>query len=55
MAAATLALQPGVGSIDPVLLDRHYQRKHGEDATYGQGSGRKPDGTPTTNGKKKPT
>lgn len=37
MAARTLALSPQVGPLDPVLLERHYQRKHGATAYYGQG------------------
>lgn len=32
-----LMLEPGKGSIQQVLLDRHYLRKHGENAYYGQG------------------
>ncbi len=36
MAARTLALSPGVGPLDPVLLERHFQRKHGTTAYYGQ-------------------
>ncbi len=36
MAARTLALSPQVGPLDPVLLERHYQRKHGATAYYGQ-------------------
>jgi L-ribulose-5-phosphate 4-epimerase len=40
MAAATLALNPGVGPVDQFLLDRHYHRKHGPGAYYGQPGGR---------------
>ena len=36
MAWHTLMLNGSVGPIPQVLLDRHYRRKHGADATYGQ-------------------
>ncbi len=36
MAAATLALNPAAEPVDQFLLDRHYQRKHGPGAYYGQ-------------------
>jgi L-ribulose-5-phosphate 4-epimerase len=36
MATRTLELSPQVGPLDPVLLERHYQRKHGANAYYGQ-------------------
>jgi L-ribulose-5-phosphate 4-epimerase len=36
MACQTLALAPQRGEIEPELLDRHFHRKHGPDATYGQ-------------------
>jgi len=36
MAFLTLQLRPTVGAIDPVLLDRHFLRKHGAQAYYGQ-------------------
>ena len=36
MAAATLALNPAAQPVDQFLLDRHYQRKHGPGAYYGQ-------------------
>lgn len=36
MAATTLALNPGVQPVDAYLLDKHYFRKHGSNATYGQ-------------------
>jgi L-ribulose-5-phosphate 4-epimerase len=36
MAAQTLALDPRRGEIEPELLGRHFQRKHGAGATYGQ-------------------
>ncbi len=38
MAAATLAINPDVAAVDPYLLDKHYLRKHGKDAYYGQES-----------------
>ena len=37
MATQTLALNPGVGSAPDYLLERHYLRKHGPKAYYGQG------------------
>jgi L-ribulose-5-phosphate 4-epimerase len=37
MALQTLALAPGRGEIEPELLGRHFKRKHGPGATYGQG------------------
>lgn len=36
MAYYTCAMSPGTGSIADFLLDKHYLRKHGEDAYYGQ-------------------
>ena len=36
MALATVALNPGVQPLDPVLLDKHFLRKHGTNAYYGQ-------------------
>jgi L-ribulose-5-phosphate 4-epimerase len=36
MALQTLALAPQRGGIEPELLDRHFTRKHGPGATYGQ-------------------
>ena len=36
MAWHTLMLNPSVAAIPQALLDRHYQRKHGARATYGQ-------------------
>lgn len=36
MALHTLALQPNSVGISQALLDRHYFRKHGAQATYGQ-------------------
>jgi ribulose-5-phosphate 4-epimerase/fuculose-1-phosphate aldolase len=32
----TLALKPEQGRLGPALLDKHYRRKHGADAYYGQ-------------------
>lgn len=37
MAAQTLALEPNVRPVSSALLDKHYYRKHGARATYGQG------------------
>ena len=36
MALHTLQLNPGVEWIDQYLLDKHYLRKHGANAYYGQ-------------------
>ncbi len=36
MAATTLALNPGICPVDQYLLDKHYNRKHGAGAYYGQ-------------------
>ena len=36
MAATTLALNPRIGAVDQFLLDKHYLRKHGAKAYYGQ-------------------
>jgi L-ribulose-5-phosphate 4-epimerase len=36
MAYHTFALSPGISPIDQVLLDKHFLRKHGADAYYGQ-------------------
>ncbi len=36
MAARTLALDPAARPMAPYLLDRHYRRKHGAAAYYGQ-------------------
>ena len=35
-AALTLSIEPGTPPLDSSLLDRHYFRKHGPGATYGQ-------------------
>ncbi|GAH62892.1 unnamed protein product, partial [marine sediment metagenome] len=37
MAMWTLALRPETPPLRKALLDKHYLRKHGEDAYYGQG------------------
>ncbi|WP_413381402.1 L-ribulose-5-phosphate 4-epimerase [Alkalihalobacillus sp. 1P02AB] len=37
MAWRTLTINPGASPMEQVLLDRHYLRKHGENAYYGQG------------------
>jgi len=39
MAHRTVALDPAVPPISERLLDRHFSRKHGPNAYYGQGSG----------------
>jgi L-ribulose-5-phosphate 4-epimerase len=36
MAYQTLAISGDVSPIEPFLLDRHFQRKHGPNAYYGQ-------------------
>ncbi len=36
LASRTLALRPGAPEIDPALLRRHFRRKHGSGAYYGQ-------------------
>jgi L-ribulose-5-phosphate 4-epimerase len=38
MALHAIALRPDVAPIGPALLDRHFFRKHGADAYYGQRS-----------------
>ena len=38
MATRTLQLNPTLGEIESYLIDRHYCRKHGPDAYYGQSS-----------------
>jgi L-ribulose-5-phosphate 4-epimerase len=40
MAHRTLALEPGAGPVQEVLLSRHFDRKHGPTAYYGQPAGR---------------
>ncbi|MEI6873886.1 MAG: L-ribulose-5-phosphate 4-epimerase AraD [Spirochaetota bacterium] len=39
MALETLALSPGIGSMPGHLLDKHFNRKHGPGAYYGQSKG----------------
>jgi L-ribulose-5-phosphate 4-epimerase len=39
MGAATVALNPDIMNIKQTLLDKHFLRKHGEHAYYGQGRG----------------
>ena len=36
MALYTMQLNPAVGAVDDYLLDKHYLRKHGANAYYGQ-------------------
>ena len=36
MALGSLALEPNLGPVEQYLLDKHYFRKHGKDAYYGQ-------------------
>jgi L-ribulose-5-phosphate 4-epimerase len=36
MALGTITINPQQGPIDQTLLDKHYLRKHGKDAYYGQ-------------------
>ena len=36
MAMQTMAIEPGSVPIPSDLLDRHFRRKHGPDAYYGQ-------------------
>jgi L-ribulose-5-phosphate 4-epimerase len=36
MALYTSLLEPSVPSLDSALLDRHFLRKHGREAYYGQ-------------------
>ena len=40
MGYLSLALNPGLENIKQTLLDKHYLRKHGKDAYYGQDGGR---------------
>jgi L-ribulose-5-phosphate 4-epimerase len=37
MALGTITINPNQGQISKVLLDKHYLRKHGKNAYYGQG------------------
>jgi L-ribulose-5-phosphate 4-epimerase len=39
MALMSLALDPKLKTIEPELLARHFKRKHGPNATYGQKHG----------------
>lgn len=39
MAMNSLALNPTLGPVSPHLLDKHFLRKHGAGAYYGQGGG----------------
>jgi L-ribulose-5-phosphate 4-epimerase len=36
MAIGTITIDPNQQDIAQVLLDKHYLRKHGKDACYGQ-------------------
>jgi L-ribulose-5-phosphate 4-epimerase len=36
LASLTLALNPAAPRLDPALIKKHYERKHGKDAYYGQ-------------------
>lgn len=36
MASVTLELNSGIGAVDQYLMDKHYLRKHGANAYYGQ-------------------
>jgi L-ribulose-5-phosphate 4-epimerase len=36
MASVTLELNPSIGAVDQYLMDKHYLRKHGANAYYGQ-------------------
>jgi len=38
MAWITHGLQPGIGKLKQGIIDKHYQRKHGKNAYYGQNS-----------------
>ncbi len=42
MALGTLALAPQTPPISPFLLDKHFLRKHGPQAYYGQSEGLPP-------------
>ena len=39
MAAMALLINPRIRGVRQSLLDKHYRRKHGKDAYYGQGGG----------------
>lgn len=36
MAYISVQIHPGVSRMKPSLINKHYERKHGKDATYGQ-------------------
>jgi L-ribulose-5-phosphate 4-epimerase len=36
MALKTLRINPEAGALPNYLLDKHFERKHGKDAYYGQ-------------------
>ncbi len=36
MALKTLAIEPGIGKLPDYIMNKHFQRKHGKDAYYGQ-------------------
>jgi L-ribulose-5-phosphate 4-epimerase len=36
MALKTLAIEPGIGKLPDYILNKHFKRKHGKDAYYGQ-------------------
>ena len=36
MALGTITINPNQGQISNALMDKHYLRKHGKDAYYGQ-------------------
>jgi L-ribulose-5-phosphate 4-epimerase len=36
MAYLTLQINPGISPLKKTLIDKHYLRKHGPDAYYGQ-------------------
>jgi L-ribulose-5-phosphate 4-epimerase len=38
MALMTLQVNPSTPRLDKALIDKHYLRKHGPDAYYGQGN-----------------
>jgi L-ribulose-5-phosphate 4-epimerase len=42
MAYRTLTLKADAAEVSQALLDRHYRRKHGATATYGQGTAKRP-------------
>ncbi len=39
MAAIAVQVNPRIRGVKQTLLDKHYERKHGKDAYYGQGGG----------------